>query len=45
MRFVVWFEPERVAVGTKIAREHPEFVFGGEQGGLFSFVIHRLGIG
>jgi alpha-galactosidase len=35
MKFVVWFEPERVAAGTQIAREHPEFVFGGAQGGLF----------
>lgn len=35
MRFVLWFEPERVAAGTQIAREHPEFVFGGEAGGLF----------
>ncbi|MCL5097978.1 MAG: alpha-galactosidase [Candidatus Omnitrophica bacterium] len=35
MKFVLWFEPERVAAGTEIAREHPEFVFGGEKGGLF----------
>jgi len=35
MKFVVWFEPERVAAGSEIAQEHPEFVFGGEQGGLF----------
>ena len=35
MRFVVWFEPERVAAGSQIAREHPEFVFGGQAGGLF----------
>ncbi len=35
LRFIVWFEPERVAPGSRIAREHPEFVFGGEQGGLF----------
>lgn len=35
MRFVLWFEPERVAAGTALAREHPEFVLGGEQGGLF----------
>jgi hypothetical protein len=31
----VWFEPERVAAGTQIARERPEFVFGGANGGLF----------
>ena len=35
LKFIVWFEPERVAAGTQIAREHPEFVFGGGQGGLF----------
>jgi alpha-galactosidase len=35
MGFILWFEPERVAAGTEIAREHPEFVFGGANGGLF----------
>jgi alpha-galactosidase len=35
MKFIAWFEPERVAAGTQIAKEHPEFVFGGQQGGLF----------
>lgn len=35
MKFVLWFEPERVAAGTALAREHPEFVMGGEKGGLF----------
>ncbi|HQK93195.1 MAG TPA: NPCBM/NEW2 domain-containing protein, partial [Armatimonadota bacterium] len=35
LRFVLWFEPERVAPGTQIATEHPEFVFGGRDGGLF----------
>ncbi len=35
LKFIVWFEPERVARGTQIAREHPEFVYGGEKGGLF----------
>lgn len=35
LKFVLWFEPERVCEGTQIAREHPEFVFGGEKGGLF----------
>jgi alpha-galactosidase len=36
LKFLVWFEPERVAPGTQIAREHPEFVFGGAKGGLFN---------
>ncbi|HOW69127.1 MAG TPA: alpha-galactosidase [Phycisphaerae bacterium] len=35
MRFILWFEPERVGANTAIAREHPEFVFGGKEGGLF----------
>jgi alpha-galactosidase len=35
LKFIVWFEPERVAAGSQIAREHPEFVLGGGQGGLF----------
>lgn len=35
MKFIVWFEPERVAAGSQIAEEHPEFVFGGKSGGLF----------
>jgi len=35
LKFVLWFEPERVAAGSQIAREHPEFVFGGDKGGLF----------
>lgn len=36
MRFILWFEPERVAPDTEIARDHPEFVFGGKSGGLFN---------
>lgn len=33
--YLLWFEPERVAAGTEIAREHPEWVAGGAKGGLF----------
>jgi len=29
IQFLLWFEPERVAPGTQIATEHPEFVIGG----------------
>jgi alpha-galactosidase len=36
LKFILWFEPERVAKNTQIAREHPEFVFGGKEGGLFN---------
>ncbi len=35
IRFLLWFEPERVAPDTQIANEHPDFVFGGKQGGLY----------
>jgi alpha-galactosidase len=36
MRFIVWFEPERVAPGTRIDREHPEWVMRTEgRSGLF----------
>lgn len=35
LSFVLWYEPERVAPGSVIATEHPAFVHGGEQGGLF----------
>jgi alpha-galactosidase len=35
LKLIVWFEPERVAPKTAIAREHPEFVLGGQNGGLF----------
>jgi len=41
MGFVVWFEPERVAAGTAIAREHPEWVISpsGDGSGLFNLGI------
>lgn len=35
LKFTLWFEPERVAPNTDIAKNHPEFVFGGEKGGLY----------
>jgi alpha-galactosidase len=34
MEFLVWFEPERVAAGTFLAAQHPEWVIGGAKGGL-----------
>lgn len=36
LKFLLWFEPERVVAGTAIAKEHPEFVLGGGKGGLFN---------
>lgn len=35
LEYLLWFEPERVAPGTQIAKEHPEWVTGGAEGGLF----------
>jgi len=35
INFMLWFEPERVGKNTEIAREHPDWVFGGANGGLF----------
>ena len=41
MGFLLWFEPERVAGGTHIARENPEWVIspGGDGAGLFNLGI------
>lgn len=33
---IVWFEPERVAGGTWLTETHPEWVFGGKNGGLLN---------
>ncbi|MDR1720256.1 MAG: alpha-galactosidase [Dysgonamonadaceae bacterium] len=35
MKFMLWFEPERVVPNTMITNKHPEYVFGNEKGGLF----------
>jgi len=34
IRILVWFEPERVAADTWLARNHPEWILGGKDGGL-----------
>ncbi|MEI6390322.1 MAG: NPCBM/NEW2 domain-containing protein [Verrucomicrobiota bacterium] len=39
LKFLMWFEPERVAPGTYIAKEHPEWVIGGTAGGLYNLGI------
>ena len=36
VKTILWFEPERVYPGTWLATEHPEWIFGGEKGGLFN---------
>lgn len=36
MKFLVWFEPERVAAGTYLAKAHPDWVIGGAKGGLYN---------
>jgi len=28
MKFILWFEPERVAKGTRLADEYPQYIFG-----------------
>jgi alpha-galactosidase len=35
-KFILWFEPERVAKRSQIAKKHPEFVLGGKDDGLFN---------
>ncbi len=35
LQFILWYEPERVAEGSKIASEHPEFIFPGGKSRLF----------
>ncbi|HZT43043.1 MAG TPA: alpha-galactosidase [Chthonomonadaceae bacterium] len=34
VKILVWFEPERVAEGTWLAENHPEWILGGKKGGL-----------
>jgi alpha-galactosidase len=36
IKILVWFEPERVAAGTWLTENHPEWVFGGKNGGLLN---------
>ncbi|MBN1418689.1 MAG: alpha-galactosidase [Planctomycetes bacterium] len=39
VKTIVWFEPERVAAGTWLSREHPEWIIGGAGGGLLDLGI------
>ena len=36
MKIIVWFEPERVHPGTWLAKNHPEWILGGKNGGLLN---------
>ena len=36
LKILVWFEPERVAAETWLAKNHPEWVLGGAKGGLLN---------
>jgi alpha-galactosidase len=36
IKFIVWFEPERVTAGSWLAEQHPEWVLGGKKGGLLN---------
>jgi alpha-galactosidase len=37
MKFVLWFEPERAGPNTWLSKNHPEWIFGGKNGGLVNF--------
>jgi alpha-galactosidase len=37
VKSLLWFEPERVAAGSWLAENRPEWVLGGKQGGLLNF--------
>jgi alpha-galactosidase len=36
IKILVWFEPERVAEGTWLTQNHPEWILGGAKGGLLN---------
>ncbi|HOL19586.1 MAG TPA: alpha-galactosidase [Candidatus Hydrogenedens sp.] len=36
VKILVWFEPERVHAGTWLAENHPEWILGGNNGGLLN---------
>jgi alpha-galactosidase len=36
VKILVWFEPERVAAGTYLTENHPEWILGGANGGLLN---------
>lgn len=36
LKFIVWFEPERVTAGSWLAKRHAEWVLGGSKGGLLN---------
>jgi len=36
IKTIVWFEPERVAAGTWLTENHPEWILGGKGGGLLN---------
>ncbi|MHB8523339.1 MAG: NPCBM/NEW2 domain-containing protein [Limisphaerales bacterium] len=36
VKILVWFEPERVAAGTWLTENHPEWILGGAKGGLLN---------
>jgi alpha-galactosidase len=36
VNIIVWFEPERVHEGTWLTENHPDWIFGGEKGGLLN---------
>ena len=41
VKIIVWFEPERVAGGTWLTENHPEWILGGKGGGLLNLGNHE----
>jgi alpha-galactosidase len=39
IKLILWFEPERVFAGTWLARNHPEWIYGGAEGGLLKLGV------
>ena len=39
LKILLWFEPERVATGTWLAENHPEWILGGTKGEIFRKAI------
>ncbi|MFI5387097.1 MAG: alpha-galactosidase [Fimbriimonadales bacterium] len=50
IKLILWFEPERVYSGTWLAKNHPEWIYGGAKGGViklgepdcFKWVLERI---
>ena len=43
LKFLLWFEPERVALGTSVAREHPDWLINVDGDQAFNSELFNLG--